>query len=256
MKKLGFTLAEVLITLGIIGVVAALTAPALVQNAGSAQIGPKLAKAVSTLELANQNMLTENSASSMASFIDTLDSGENANSISRSLHYMQDELPKYMKITFYAGSKRATYQQEIMDYHGEKTLKDMRNGIITGGTNFYNAFGRMGISKDGILYGVLVNNTSTPAEKPSHMRRVGYVVIDINGFSEPNRMGRDVFAFIMLNDGSLKPVGGYAWDPTDTDNDNVYWEDGDKDVCNEEEVTSGWACAGSIFDNNFKVIYQ
>ena len=39
MKKFGFTLAEVLITLDIIGVVAALTAPALVQNAGSAQIG-------------------------------------------------------------------------------------------------------------------------------------------------------------------------------------------------------------------------
>ena len=53
MKKHGFTLAEVLITLGIIGVVAALTAPALVQNAGSAQIGPKLAKAVSTFEIAN-----------------------------------------------------------------------------------------------------------------------------------------------------------------------------------------------------------
>lgn len=49
----GFTLAEVLITLGIIGVVAALTAPALVQNAGTAKIGPTLAKVVSTLENAN-----------------------------------------------------------------------------------------------------------------------------------------------------------------------------------------------------------
>ncbi len=32
MKKIGFTLAEVLITLGIIGVVAALTIPTLVNN--------------------------------------------------------------------------------------------------------------------------------------------------------------------------------------------------------------------------------
>jgi prepilin-type N-terminal cleavage/methylation domain-containing protein len=37
-KKFGFTLAEVLITLGIIGVVAALTAPALVKNSGTAKI--------------------------------------------------------------------------------------------------------------------------------------------------------------------------------------------------------------------------
>ena len=39
--KQGFTLAEVLITLGIIGVVAALPAPALVQNAGNAKVGPQ-----------------------------------------------------------------------------------------------------------------------------------------------------------------------------------------------------------------------
>ena len=38
MKNYGFTLAEVLITLGIIGVVAALTVPALVQNNSSREM--------------------------------------------------------------------------------------------------------------------------------------------------------------------------------------------------------------------------
>ena len=47
MKKNGFTLAEVLITLGIIGVIAAITLPTLMSDTTSAQIGPKLAKAVS-----------------------------------------------------------------------------------------------------------------------------------------------------------------------------------------------------------------
>ena len=55
--KQGFTLAEVLITLGIIGVVAALTAPALVQNAGNAKVGPTLTKVVPTLENAHEQML-------------------------------------------------------------------------------------------------------------------------------------------------------------------------------------------------------
>ncbi len=36
-KKKGFTLAEVLITLGIIGVVVAMTIPTLIQNANSAK---------------------------------------------------------------------------------------------------------------------------------------------------------------------------------------------------------------------------
>ena len=46
MIKKGFTLTELLITLGIIGVVAALTAPALNINANNAKAGPALAKAV------------------------------------------------------------------------------------------------------------------------------------------------------------------------------------------------------------------
>lgn len=44
MQKYGFTLAEVLITLGIIGVVAALTLPGLVQNHAKITVEAKLKK--------------------------------------------------------------------------------------------------------------------------------------------------------------------------------------------------------------------
>lgn len=52
MKKLnsGFTLAEVLITLGIIGVVAAIVLPAVMSNYQYKSVGVKLAKFVSTVE--------------------------------------------------------------------------------------------------------------------------------------------------------------------------------------------------------------
>ncbi len=48
-----------LITLGIIGVVAALTAPALIQDVSNAHIGPTLSKFKSTLENANYQMLND-----------------------------------------------------------------------------------------------------------------------------------------------------------------------------------------------------
>ena len=57
MFKKGFTLAEVLITLGIVGVIAAITLPTLTQSTTTAQIGPKLAKAVSAFEQANKALL-------------------------------------------------------------------------------------------------------------------------------------------------------------------------------------------------------
>lgn len=49
MKKTGFTLAEVLITLAIIGVVATLTLPALMTNAGEQQAKTALKKGINTL---------------------------------------------------------------------------------------------------------------------------------------------------------------------------------------------------------------
>lgn len=78
MKRFGFTLAEVLITLGLIGVVAALTLPTLLRDTTSAQIGPKLAKAVSSFEQANEALLNSRSADSLsdAGLLDANNMGE------------------------------------------------------------------------------------------------------------------------------------------------------------------------------------
>ena len=268
MKKLGFTLAEVLITLGIIGVVAALTAPALVQNAGSAQIGPKLAKAVSTLELANQNMLTESGAASMSSYMSSVieaaeDSANDTNDVSKI--YLENELPKYMKIT-YMGETRLKYRDKLMTYNGESKAMDA-GGLPANVLNSMKSAisDRIALSKDGFLYGVYFGTARVvklTGNKPAHMTPIGTVVIDINGLDEPNRFGRDVFLFVMYNDGCLKPAGSLNWfvgaTNIATENfDKLYnWEDGTVDLCNAEEVKNGWTCAGSIFENNLKVIYQ
>ena len=111
MKKFGFTLAEVLITLGIIGVVAALTAPALVQNAGSAQIGPKLAKAVSTFEIANENLLNDSGVNTLVAASAYTGSGD-----TEAENYIRN-LSNYMKITYYnqKKEKRTFSEQEKQD---------------------------------------------------------------------------------------------------------------------------------------------
>ena len=40
MKKYGFTLAEVIVTLGVVGVIAALTLPIVSNSAAKSQVGP------------------------------------------------------------------------------------------------------------------------------------------------------------------------------------------------------------------------
>ena len=50
-KRFGFTLAEVLITLGIIGVVAAMTIPTLIQNTNSVKFATQFKKDINNLQM-------------------------------------------------------------------------------------------------------------------------------------------------------------------------------------------------------------
>lgn len=268
MKKQGFTLAEVLITLGIVGVVAALTAPALVQNAGSAQVGPKLAKAVNTFEVANENLLNDTGAATVVA------SGATSGSYSSPSDNYIDYLSNYMKINYTDESNVTTmYQNLIFKYDG----KDIDDGlqINEGGASgppsirinsiaIKAAASHIGLSKDGMLYGVQIANDFEKLNlgngvnsgyyerhqgtesfgSTAHKQQLGTVIIDINGYAKPNRLGKDLFAFYLMADGSLLPVGTGGT-----------WNNGDS-LCNESEVTTGDTCAGSIFENNLKVIYQ
>ena len=62
MRNKAFTLAEVLITLGIIGVIAALTMPGLMHTAARAKIGPELSSAMATLSEATTEFMNNNNA--------------------------------------------------------------------------------------------------------------------------------------------------------------------------------------------------
>ena len=66
MKKNGFTLAEVLLTMGIVGTVAALVLPTVIQNVSTSQVTPKLNKAISMFEQANQAMLNSYNSDSLS----------------------------------------------------------------------------------------------------------------------------------------------------------------------------------------------
>ena len=64
-KKSGFTLAEVLITLSVIGVVAVVTMPAMYVDMQNRVNGAKLASTVSEVENAFKNVIIENRADNL-----------------------------------------------------------------------------------------------------------------------------------------------------------------------------------------------
>lgn len=62
MKKTGFTLAEVLITLAIVGIIAAITLPGLSRNVNQKTVGPTLAKAINNLTTSVNTALADSKA--------------------------------------------------------------------------------------------------------------------------------------------------------------------------------------------------
>lgn len=234
MIKKGFTLAEVLIALAIIGVVAAVTLPSLITDTTAAQIGPKLAKAASTFEQANQALLDEYDVDAIldTGLITTTGSGNNATSDTSS--YIGN-LTNHMKASKYTIVNGVTGASE--------------NSSISANTYSANTTGIL--SADGTIYS-LHYNPGTTNNRP-HKHYIGEVIININGEAKPNEYATDVFAFGWYNDGSLRPVGGNNWKEGANTTDAPVWTD----KCTKDTTPSDpTTCAGHVFENNLKVLYK
>ena len=231
MKKHGFTLAEVLVTLGIIGVVAALTTPALIQNVANAKIGPRLQKTKATFETAAEMMLTDESANALRGV------ATNSAGIGKALQ-------KHMKAT-QDDNIIVTYK----NYNGSATAIPAATFKVR--NSRYNL-------EDGVsIYLQLNSSLAHPLDKYADIpnnQLIGNLYVDINGDDGPNRFGKDVFAFYLYNDGTLRPYGTKG--ANRTDDSAPLWSA----MCNADGVHSqndaGLYCTGSIFDNGLKVIYQ
>ena len=234
MKKNGFTLAEVLITLGIVGVVSALTIPTLMSNTTKEQIGPKLAKAVSAFEQANQALLNAYSVDSLtdARLVDYTAAVGSAQASSSITDY-PPALQKYMKLT--------TKTENSVNYY---------------------------ISKDGVSYEFKQDTTAIggiDTSEPAYMQRIGDVVIDIDGPGHGKDLAAtDKFYFSWWNDGSLRPKGAINWNGTAIAGGADHWNNDDTCPEGSEPSTTTPAggvapaeyCAGHIFENNLKVLYE
>ena len=251
MKKLGFTLAEVLITLGIIGVVAALTAPALVQNAGTAKVGPTLAKVVSTIELANEQILKDEEATDLSKIAQDNDDDDDNNSATDAYYEL---LSKYIAGSSYETDALAAtdFTPTIKYYDGTAFSGDLLSRCKA--FNF----------ADNILLAIEVSSgsnaiSSTFRAKGSFKGKFASMIVDTNGATtKPNVIGKDLFIFTIDKSGQVIPMGSntFAWL---RNSDNYRYDVQNKSnalACNENYVGKGTGCAGAIFDNNLKVIYQ
>jgi prepilin-type N-terminal cleavage/methylation domain-containing protein len=191
--RVGFTLAEVLITLGIIGVVAALTIPALVAGYQEKALRTQFQKAFSVVQQLYQKTVFDVGGSTgcayradgsgCAEFREALE--ENLKIVKKCYGkaFADGCIPEYKgieKVTVENTSNlSAQEQQDAVNY----TLYHCGNFSTNAIKNSSYAY----VLADGVI---ILDYLDWPY----------YFAIDVNGMKGPNRWGYDLFAFAFYND--------------------------------------------------------
>ena len=209
--KKAFTLAEVLITLVIVGVVAAMTIPTLVNNTKKQEYVAGLKKANSVLSQALYKM-TENNAYPVGDY-----SYLNENNFI-------DEFAKVVNVT----KKCDTFPECFPKNNtGSNTYKYLKS------TDISNIFdGKSVITSDGQIFSYVANPAAVYGVSTEDTNNViGRFFVDINGHKNPNQLGYDAFLFYLVENKGIVPAGSNSTSD-----------------CNKS--SSGWTCAAKVLREN------
>ena len=178
----GFTLAEVLITLGIIGVVAALTIPTLMQKLDERETVSKLKKFYSTIENASKMVNLEYGDYDKWGFTGSNDD----------IDLFWERYAKYLNIQQKTKISEREINENIQTYWLDGTQNSSSRSVILRFSD-----------------GMEVTSTWLAASNNSACLRYsicGDIKIDINGEKGPNTYGKDIFVFNIKKDG-ISPDG-------------------------------------------------
>lgn len=177
-----FTLAEVLITLGVIGVVAAITIPTIVKNYSKHVIETRLRQTYSLL----QNAINLSKSENGENYFTKMKVSDGNNVVS----FMDSYIFKYMKVALKSkislaelGYKTPIYKQD------QATIFRALDSVAT----------RYVLSNGCIVLSVANYDSGD-------YYYAAAIVIDLNGVKNPNTIGKDVFRFNISYDNASKSI--------------------------------------------------
>ena len=178
-----FTMAEVLITLGIIGIVAATTLPALTKKYKHKVLEAQFKKSVSIISQVILSTKQELSAEKLAEFCTTYDETNNK------YMYQKECADAFFKNFRYSSTKRNLYTGGILNIqrYDEKILTYNGRHVVT--TDNLQAIGgpifETALMPDGSFLNLAI------------IEHRFYIGVDTNGQKGPNQLGHDIFLFYL-----------------------------------------------------------
>lgn len=236
MKNSAFTLAEVLITLGIIGIVAAMTLPAIIQKKNNAETLAKLKKAYSTI----------NQAFKMAEvkYGDIADWAEWDDAEVILDKYIIPEIKGAKKYGKAQNNKLALCYDSSFKLHnptGENASQyTWLSGTYISTPFLANQTASLKMA-DGSCLGL------NPLNDMNDIRFNSNIFIDINGMKGPNIAGEDLFFFV-IEGNTIRPYG------YDLDFNSIS-SSSENNACNRKSKLGGYTCAAKIMSDGWQIKY-
>ena len=216
MKRMrAFTLAEVLVTLGIIGVVSAMTVPSLMQNYQRQSYVTQLHKVYNELSQALVRYQTD----------------KNALNLREAGLTSQEALNSFFK----------TYFNVVNDCGATQTPCLASSYKTISGRTLGNPFG-------GVSYMTMASGSSFAAFYAGGTSVIFYLYLDINGQKGPNVAGRDIFAVYIYNNGLIDDSGNSA--PLTSEERETSFNEN----CIAGKTT-WFGCFGKILNDNWEMTY-
>ncbi|MDD3149591.1 MAG: prepilin-type N-terminal cleavage/methylation domain-containing protein [Candidatus Gastranaerophilales bacterium] len=203
-KNLGFTLAETLIVIAIIGIIASIVTPMLFGTTSDAELKAAWKKAYSDLSQATQLIVVDNGGSLAGAFPGDLAGSEDLkNAFAEKLNIIKD----CSGVSTYGGTGSGVSAESCWHTEG--------NWSFLNGTTDSNYTSPGLILNNGSLIRFGINKSDCSSIVGDYTN-CGFIWIDINGFKDPNTRGKDIFG-ISITSNALIPYGarGY-YDPSTT----------------------------------------
>ena len=223
-KQKGFTYSELLIILVLLGVISSFTIPVVMNRANENSFQTALLKAYKTLGEA-YNMVYEVSGNM---------SNKYTYATEANIEDFYNKIAKHLNIMKSCGHNNTSLTGDCF-----KQAQGGSNGIAPGfQSNALTKKNAVFILEDGTSVGI------TPLEEGETVESYGinsadrldseyYVTrVDINGAKGPNKVGKDVFAFVYTVDGGLLPAGA--------DNNSAN--------CGSEEASYNYDCTAKVLN--------
>lgn len=187
MKKNAFTLAEVLLTLVIIGVIAAITIPTLTMNTKNNEHVAGCLKAYSSLSQAVDRMKPDYGPIGIGAKwnnANVLWSGENSD-------FKEGFASQFNTIRVEKSNNTDCYSHDMKYLNGRKSPNSHKGYTL--------------VTTDGMCYSFATDKCSEKGVSTANC--MGRFLVDVNGEKGPNVFGKDIFFFVLIKGEGIRPAG-------------------------------------------------